>query len=68
KLNSYFPKDLVASLDISRLPTLPIRSQHFNRLIKQRLLANSRKNRLSFRDDELLFSLMISNTPTTAHE
>ncbi|CAF0803535.1 unnamed protein product [Rotaria sordida] len=43
------PKDLIASFDITRLPALPIRSHHINRIIRQRLIVNNRKNRSSFR-------------------
>lgn len=67
--NSSFPQDLIASFDLTRLPTLPVRSQHFNRLVKQRLIINSRKARLSLRDEQSLFSsLIITARPAAAQE
>jgi len=61
------PKDLLASLDMTRLPTLPVRSQHINRLLKQKLVVNHRRNRLSFDEKRSLFaSMIISNPQTTA--
>jgi len=53
-----------------RLPTLPVRSQHINRLLKQKLVVNGRKTRFSsFHDEPSLFSSLIISTPqTTAQE
>ena len=60
---------LIATFDITRLPALPVRSQHFNRLIRQRLLDNNRKTRLPYQDKHSLFSTLIISTPqSTAQE
>ena len=49
--------------DMNRLPKLPVHSQHINRLIKKKLLAQSRKTRLSYRDEQMHFSSLIILNP-----
>jgi hypothetical protein len=59
----FFQKEPIESFDLNRLPKLPVRSQHLNRLIKQKLLAHNRKVRLSYQDEHMLLSSVIILNP-----